>query len=127
MRICIDLDGVVCRLRQEGETYADVAPVPGALERLRSLRAAGHVIILYTARHMRTCDGNLGRVVARVGAVTLDWLDRHGVEYDELYFGKPSADVYIDDNALRFRSWDEIAANGSNLPASAESTRDRGK
>ena len=69
---------------------------------------------------MKTCEGNVGQVIARQGAVTLDWLARHGIEYDEFHFGKPHADVYIDDNALRFDGWDSIAADGSSLPASAE-------
>ena len=120
MRICIDLDGVVCRLREPDQTYADLQPVPGAVEKLRALRAAGHYLILYTARHMKTCGGNVGQVVARQGATTLDWLKRHGIEFDEFHFGKPHADVYIDDNAVRFEGWDQIAADGSSLPMSNE-------
>lgn len=123
MRICIDLDGVICQLREPGQTYADVAPIPGAVERLQQLRAAGHVVIIHTARHMKTCEANIGMVVARIGQITLDWLARHKVEYDEIYFGKPWADVYIDDNALRFRSWEDITGDGSSLPHSAEASR----
>ena len=118
MRICVDLDGVICELRKEGQTYSDVAPIPGAAERLRELRAAGHVIIIHTARHMRTCSGDVGKVIARIGAITLEWLARNEIEYDEIFFGKPWADVYIDDNALRFTSWEEIVADS--LPASHE-------
>lgn len=120
MRICIDLDGVVCRLRNPGQDYTQLEPVPGALEKLQELKGAGHYIILYTARHMKTCGGNVGQVIARQGAITLDWLKRHGVAYDELHFGKPHADVYIDDNAMRFETWDSIAGDGSSLPTSAE-------
>ena len=120
-RICIDLDGVICSLKKSGETYADVTPLPGAIEKLKAMRAAGHYIILNTARHMKTCNGNTGLVVARIGAVTLQWLADHGVEYDEIYFGKPWAELYIDDNAMRFSNWDEIAGDGSNLPRSTES------
>ncbi|MGD9722095.1 MAG: hypothetical protein AB7O59_12365 [Pirellulales bacterium] len=120
MRICIDLDGVICRLREPGETYADLEPVPGAVEALARLKAAGHYIILYTARHMKTCGGNVGQVIARQGAITLDWLAQHRVEYDEIHFGKPHADVYIDDNAVRFESWSLIAPDGSSLPLSSE-------
>ena len=60
VRICIDLDGVVCQLRRPNQDYAELEPVPGAPEALRSLRSAGHQIILSTARHMKTCDGNPG-------------------------------------------------------------------
>ncbi len=125
MRICIDIDGVICKLRNSGEDYPDLEPVPGAAEKLRALRAAGHYVILFTARHMKTCQGNVGLVVARKGAITLDWLARHGMEYDEIYFGKPHADIYIDDNALRFETWDKIAGDGSDLPLSAEKRKAR--
>lgn len=120
MRICIDLDGVICRLRRPGEQYADLEPVPGAVEKLCALRSAGHYIIVCTARHMKTCSGNVGQVIARQGRITLEWLARHGIEYDEIHFGKPHADVYIDDNAVRFEQWAAIAGDGSSLPQSAE-------
>jgi capsule biosynthesis phosphatase len=120
MRICIDLDGVICRLRRTGESYAELAPTPGAVEKLRSLRAAGHYVIIYTARHMKTCQGNVGQVIARQGAATLEWLARHGIEFDEIHFGKPHADVYLDDNALRFESWEAIQGDGSSFPRSRE-------
>ncbi len=120
MRICIDLDGVICQLREPGQEYAEAKPVEGAIEKLQSLRAAGHYLIICTARHMKTCGGNVGQVVARQGAVTLEWLARNGIEYDEIHFGKPHADVYIDDNALRFQNWDVIRGDGSSLPPSHE-------
>lgn len=105
MRICIDIDGVLCDLRQEGQSYDEVLPKPGARDAITRLKQDGHAVILYTARHMRTCAGNVGLVVARQGRNTLDWLARHEFGYDELYFGKPDADVYIDDKALAYRSW----------------------
>ncbi|HEY2147592.1 MAG TPA: hypothetical protein VGH32_06625 [Pirellulales bacterium] len=120
MRICIDLDGVICQLRRPGQEYAALEPVPGAVDRLRELRSAGHYIIVCTARHMKTCSGNVGQVLARQGAITLEWLARHGIEYDEIHFGKPHADVYIDDNAVRFENWEAIDGGGRSLPLSAE-------
>lgn len=125
-RICIDLDGVIAELKKEGQTYADIQPVTGAVERLRDLKNAGHYVILLTARHMKTCAGNPGLVAARIGKITLDWLERHGVPFDEIHFTKPWADVYIDDNALRFDRWSDIAPDGSNLPRSSENKRDQG-
>ncbi|MEO6436329.1 MAG: hypothetical protein ABIP55_11305, partial [Tepidisphaeraceae bacterium] len=92
----------------------------GAAQKLAALRKAGHCVILLTARHMKTCQGNVGMVIARQGKLTLDWLAKHGIEYDEIHFGKPHADIYIDDNALRFESWEKIAGDGSSLPVSAE-------
>jgi capsule biosynthesis phosphatase len=121
-RICIDLDGVIAKLKKGDETYETVEPVPGAVEKLKSLRAAGHYIIIFTARHMKTCDGNPGKVVARLAKTTLEWLDRYEIPYDEVHFGKPWADVYIDDNAFRFETWETVSPDGSNLPVSSETT-----
>ncbi len=123
MKICIDIDGTICRLREPGEQYADVQPLPGAAEKMLALKAAGHYLILLTARHMATTGSNVGLVIARQGKTLFDWLARHGIPYDELWFGKPHADVYLDDNAVRFTSWDEVASDGSNLPISREKTK----
>jgi len=120
MKICIDVDGVLCELRRPEQTYAEVAPLPGAVEKMQALKASGHYLILCTARHMATCNSNAGLVVARQGKTLLDWLAQHGMPYDELWFGKPHADVYLDDNAHRFTEWGEISGDGSNLPVSRE-------
>lgn len=120
MRICIDLDGVICKLRQQGQKYEDLMPVDGAPQSLQALKANGHYIIINTARHMKTCQGNLGAVGARISLITLTWLQKHEIPYDEIYFGKPHADIYIDDNAYRFNDWQAINADGSNLPVSKE-------
>lgn len=108
MRIAIDLDGTICPIKRDGESYGDLQPIPGAAERIRALRQAGHYIIILTARNMQTCNSNVGRVLKNVGKLTLEWLDRHGIEYDEIYFGKPNAEVYIDDRAIRFSDWQQI-------------------
>jgi capsule biosynthesis phosphatase len=120
MRICIDLDGVIAELKKENETYADVKPISGVVEKIRKLKENGHYIIIYTARHMKTCDGNVSKVLAKIGKITLDWLEKYQIPYDEIVFGKPWADIYIDDNGFRFKNWNEINEDGSNLPISNE-------
>ncbi len=102
MRICLDVDGTLCEIKSHGDDYATVRPLPHAAEAIRALRAAGHYVILATARHMKTCGANVGLVVARQGPTLIEWLSRHGIEYDELWFGKPHADLYVDDKAMAF-------------------------
>ncbi|MDW8464031.1 MAG: hypothetical protein RML10_10720 [Geminocystis sp.] len=118
-RICIDLDGCIAKLRQAGQTYADVEPVENAIEKLKALKEKGYYIIIYTARHMKTTNGNPNLAITKIGLDTLEWLKRHNIPYDEICFGKPWADVYIDDNAVRFYGWEYIDID--NLPESAES------
>lgn len=122
MRICIDFDGVICQLKKtDSDSYENLKPMPGAVEKLTQLKQSGHYLIIYTARRMKTHQGNLGAVIADIGRITIDWLDKNQVPYDEIYFGKPWADIYIDDNAYRFQAWDEINDDASNLPSSIES------
>lgn len=108
MRIVLDLDGVICPVKSPNESYSDLKPLPGAAERIHELRSNGHYIIIMTARHMKTCSSNEGQVLKKMGKITIDWLDNYNIEYDELHFGKPNAEVYIDDRAIRFSSWDTI-------------------
>jgi capsule biosynthesis phosphatase len=108
MRIAIDLDGTICPIKLPEQSYSELLPIPGACERIRELRSAGHYIIIQTARNMATCESNLGKVMKNVGKITLDWLEKFDIEYDEIYFGKPNAEVYIDDRAIRFQNWSEI-------------------
>lgn len=109
MRICIDIDGTICALRKPHENYSDVLPIEGASEKIKALKEKGCYIILCTARHMKTCDANVGKVIAKQGLTLLEWLNKHDFVYDEIWFGKPNADVYIDDRALKFEgSWDQL-------------------
>lgn len=108
MRIVIDLDGTICPIKKTGESYQDLPVHEGAVKKIQELRKGGHYIIIQTARNMATCESNLGKVMKNIGKITLEWLENHQVEYDEIYFGKPNADLYIDDRALRFESWDLI-------------------
>ncbi|MFC5407318.1 HAD hydrolase family protein [Cohnella soli] len=105
MRIVVDLDGTICELKQENQSYSDVLPLPGAAETLRAWKEEGHTIIIHTARNMRTAGGNIGIAVANIGKTTLDWLEQYRIPYDEIVFGKPQGDLYIDDLGHRFQSW----------------------
>lgn len=49
---------------------------------------------------MRTHNGNVGAVIADIGPVTLKSLADFGIPYDEIFFGKPYAHIYVDDLAV---------------------------
>lgn len=111
LRICIDLDGTICEFKKNGETYADVLPKPGAKKMIDNLKENGHTIIINTARNMKTQGHNVGKVMQNVGKITLDWLEKHQIHYDEIFFGKPNADITIDDRVIRFEGWEELSIN----------------
>jgi len=113
--ICFDLDGTLCT-NTFGD-YESAEPFPWAIARVNALAEQGHRIIVFTARGTATgIDWN---------DVTRGQLERWGVRYDDLHFGKPSADVYVDDRAIHTDSWrlgDALTAPGFALesPADAE-------
>lgn len=95
MRYCIDIDGTLCT-NTDG-AYMSAEPFPEVIAEVNRLYGEGHQIFLQTAR----------------GATTgIDWradterqLAEWGLKYHALYFGKPTADVYIDDKARLADEW----------------------
>ncbi len=102
--IVMDLDGTLCELKSPDMSYEELKPIPRVLERLREYRARGFYIIIYTARNMRTYDGNVGLINANTAKSIFQWLDLHRVPYDEVHFGKPWSGrngFCVDDKAIR--------------------------
>lgn len=100
LRICFDLDNTLVTFPTINKDYASVKPVQKNIDILRYLKRFGHTIIIYTARRMKTHHGNTGKALADVGKITFDTLEKFDIPYDEIYFGKPQADFYIDDLAI---------------------------
>lgn len=106
MNICVDLDGTIAKNKVGDQDYADVEPMPDAVKVLNELKREGYYIVIFTARNMATCKNNVGRVIARQGKLVADWLEKYNVPYDELLFGKPHVDYFIDDKAITFKNWE---------------------
>jgi len=99
-RFCFDLDGTLVSFPKIKNDYTSVEPINKNIEFLRYLKKMGHIIIIHTARNMLTQNGNLGKVLANIGKITFDTLEKFNIPFDEIYFGKPQADFYIDDLAI---------------------------
>lgn len=94
MKYVIDIDGTVCTQEKD---YKNAQPMYDNIEKVNKLYDEGHIIWFYTARGTETgIDWS---------EVTKNQLKEWGVKYHKLLFGKPSADVYIDDKALNVRDW----------------------
>lgn len=118
--VAVDFDGVIHGNYQgyaAGDLYGD--PIPGCRTQLAKLRALGVRIIVHSAR----CTHKLFRITDELGTVrtvssppqsteVAAWLEKHDICYDELWDspGKPLADFYIDDRAIRFVSWEQTFA-----------------
>lgn len=102
--IVMDLDGTLCLPKTKEQTYLDLLPDESVLAKLLEYKAAGFYIILYTARNMRSYQGNLGLIMANTAKDLFTWLAKHEIPYDELHFGKPwpgKGGFYVDDMAIR--------------------------
>lgn len=101
MRIFVDLDHTLCfpdeSYGQNRDKYRFAAPNEAIISRVNTWYRQGHEIVIYTARRMKTHNGDVARVKEDVGQLTRNWLAEHKVLYDELMFGKPYYDMLIDD------------------------------
>lgn len=89
---CFDLDGVICNI--DNDNYALRTPIMKTIGRMQMMADNSvTIIIINTGRHIN----NL--------LVTKQWLKKYDVQYDHIQFGKPVADVYIDDKGWRFEGW----------------------
>lgn len=101
-RLIFDLDETVS-ITENGQ-YHISTPILSMVETIRSYKEQGFEIIFSTSRNMRTYGGNVGKINANTLPVIINWLNDHGVPYDEIYTGKPWCGLegfYIDDKAIR--------------------------
>jgi len=99
LRICFDLETLVT-LPVIPNDYSSVKPIEKMVNLLKNLKKLGHTIIIYTARRMDQHHHNIGKVIRDIGLITFQTLEKFSIEYDEILFGKPLADIYIDDKSL---------------------------
>jgi CMP-N,N'-diacetyllegionaminic acid synthase len=98
-----DMDGVIATL-VPGDDYARARPFGPGVAAVNRLHAAGNRIVIQTARGSQT-----GRDWTDL---TREQLRRWGVHYDQLQFGKPAADYYVDDRTLSLatlQAWIDVA------------------
>jgi capsule biosynthesis phosphatase len=100
MRICFDLDNTLVTYPTVPGDYSTVRPIERMIQLARRLKSEGHTIIIHTARRMATHAGNVGATIRDIGHQTFKTLEDFAIPCDELLFGKPIADMYIDDRAI---------------------------
>jgi len=105
--LAVDFDGTLCDF-----AFPGIGKVKeGAAENIAKLRKLGYRVIIYSCRtchwHYDIFGGSPDEPVMERDRVKemIAWLDANGIEYDEIddgSKGKPSANYYIDDKAIRF-------------------------
>ena len=101
-KIVIDLDLTLTTGAENGYWEADVNS--DVLETLMRYKEQGFYIVVFTARNMRTYEGNVGLINKNTLPLIMRWLEKHCVPYDEIIVGKPWCGhdgFYVDDKAIR--------------------------
>lgn len=101
-KIIIDLDNT---LTIEGpEPYLDKKPNTPVIAKLKQYRLLGYEIIIYTARNMKSYDGDVSKINSNTLPIIFNWLERHEVPYNGVLVGKPwcgNNGFWVDDRAIR--------------------------
>ena len=88
--LVFDLDGVICKEEpQNWKHYYSVVPNIDIIYKLNVLSKRGYKIVIHTSRLEEDRD------------ITVNWLRRYGVNYNELRFNKPKGLIYVDDKSVR--------------------------
>lgn len=99
LKICCDIDGVIA-CKMPGNAYGLARPLEDNIRILNALFGKGFHITLFTARGYRTgIDWK---------NVTVQQMRKWNVHYHELLFGKPDADIYIDDKLFNIGELDAL-------------------
>jgi hypothetical protein len=97
--VAIDFDGVISKYKSYEGKGVFGEPTPCCVEAIKALKDRGWIVIIHTTR-------------SETHQIK-EYLDKHMVAYDYINYnpenidrgcnmGKPLADIYIDDRAVRF-------------------------
>lgn len=101
-KLIVDLDGTITLANTSD--YKQVLPNLELINNLKQYKKDGFLIVISTARNMRTHEGNVGKINIHTLPIIIEWLEKHNVPYDEILVGKPWCGhdgFYIDDRAVR--------------------------
>ena len=99
---CFDIDNVICKTTSSN--YSLSKPIKKNIDIINKLKKNGHTIKIFTARYMGRNNDNQKKAVSGAKKFTISQLKKWKLNYDQIFFGKPSSDFYIDDKNLNFNN-----------------------
>jgi len=93
MNICIDFDGTICPNKGCNDSLVP-GPSSECLYVLKRLKESGHKLIIYSVRS-NDKETNMKNGHSEM----IDYLNCHGIEYDEIHIHKPHFNLIIDDKS----------------------------
>ena len=105
--ICFDIDNVICKTHNSD--YKKSTPIKKNIKIINLLKIKGYYIKLFTSRYMGRNNENKSLAKKQGLKITTRQLQQWNVKYNELIFGKPSYDYFIDDKCLYYKkNWSSI-------------------
>lgn len=98
MRVIFDLDDTISITKNRD--YVNAIPITDTIEKMRQMKADGWEIVIYSARGQVSCNGDLELIEKKNRNLVEEWLKKNDVPCDELIFGKPIGDLYVDDKGM---------------------------
>mgnify|MGYP001405143226 FL=1 len=99
-KLCFDLDGVICTTKKN--FYKKSRPKKKIIENINQLYKKNYIII-FTSRFMGRTNENVNLAKKKGYKFTLNQLNKWGLKFHKLVFGKPSYDVIVDDKCFYFK------------------------
>ena len=102
-----DLDNVLCNTK--GSNYIQSLPLKEIIRTVNILSQKGNYIKIFTSRYMGRNKENKNKAIKDGYNFTKKQLKKWNVKYDELIFGKPPYDLFVDDTNLSFKkNWSKL-------------------
>ena len=103
--IVMDMDDTISFTHNRD--FVNSTPNQEVIDKINEFHNQGWKIIIFTARGAKSCSTLEERIV-KYDKVTRDWLDTHGVLYDDVVFGKMNADYYVDDKNISIKEFTDM-------------------
>lgn len=124
--LIVDLDNTLT-IDSSHKNYAEKQVNLKLLEKLIEYKSLGFKIVIFTARNMRTYNGDTDLIEKNTAPVIIKWLNDNSVPYDELIVGKPwcgEEGFHIDDRAIRPSEFIALSKSGVQKLLDAERLND---
>jgi hypothetical protein len=96
--IIFDIDNTIAITK--GNKYSVARPILSKIKIINKLYENGHIIKIFTSRYMGKHKENTNLIKRIYYKKTYRQLKKWGLKFNELIFGKPIFDYFIDDKAF---------------------------
>ena len=102
--ICFDIDNTICKSYKND--YQKSKPIKRNIKFINLLFNKGYYIKIFTSRFMGRSSEKKSLAKKKGLKLTKKQLNNWGLKYNQLIFGKPSYDLFVDDKNLGYeKNW----------------------